>query len=115
MTMHLIGPQMTTTNYKKRKKKALTLAQENQLKIDWKRHNKDCRRKHMHSAQFDLYEDYRAYVRGEYKAPKKASKPLNPYQLPKVREYNIKSGWKERTNEIYWRAKAFRYCNNAQI
>jgi len=53
MTMHLLGPGMTTTNYKKRKKKPLTVAQLNQMKIDWKRHNKDCRRKHIHAAQFE--------------------------------------------------------------
>ena len=86
MSMHLLGPAMTTTNYKKRKKKPLSVAQENKLKIDWKRHNKDCRRKHMHTAQFEKYEDYRAYVRGEYKAPKQRPNPLNNYQAPKVRE-----------------------------
>ena len=86
MSMHLLGPAMTTTNYKKRKKKPLSVAQENKLKIDWKRHNKDCRRKHMHTAQFEKYEDYRAYVRGEYKAPKQRPNPMNNYQLPAVRE-----------------------------
>ena len=86
MSMHLLGPGVTTTNYKKRKKKQLSVAQENQLKIDWKRHNKDCRRRHIHAAQFEKFEDYRAYVRGEYKAPKQRPNPLNNYQAPKVRE-----------------------------
>ena len=84
--MHLLGPGMTTTNYKKRKKKPFSVAQENQLKIDWKRHNKDCRRKHIHAAQFEKFEDYRVYVRGEYKAPKQRPNPMNNYQGPKVRE-----------------------------
>ena len=86
MSMHLLGPGMTTTNYKKRKKKPLSVAQENKLKIDWKRHNKDCRRKHMHSAQFDTFDDYRRYVRGEYKAPKQIPNPKNTYKPPQVRE-----------------------------
>ena len=86
MSMHLLGPGVTTTNYKKRKKKPFSVAQENQLKIDWKRHNKDCRRKHIHAAQFEKFEDYRAYVRGEYKAPKQRPNPMNNYQGPKVRE-----------------------------
>ena len=64
----------------------MSVAQENKLKIEWKRHNKDCRRKHIHAAQFEKYEDYRAYVRGEYKAPKQRPNPLNNYQAPKVRE-----------------------------
>ena len=84
--MHLLGPGVTTTNYKKRKKKQLSVAQENQLKIDWKKYNKDCRRKNMHSAQFDTFDDYSKYVRGEYKAPKQRPNPLNNYQAPKVRE-----------------------------
>lgn len=86
MSMHLLGPGMTTTNYKKRKKKPLSVAKENQLKIDWKKYNKDCRRKNMHAAQFDTFDDYRKYVRGEYKAPKQRPNPLNNYQAPKVRE-----------------------------
>ena len=86
MSMHLLGPGVTTTNYKKGKKKQLSVAQENQLKIDWKKYNKDCRRKNMHSAQFDTFDDYSKYVRGEYKAPKQRPNPLNNYQAPKVRE-----------------------------
>ena len=86
MSMHLLGPGMTTTNYKKRKKKPLSVAQENQLKIDWKRHNKDCRRRHIHAAQFEKFEDYRAYVRGEYKAQKQIPNPKNTYKPPQTRD-----------------------------
>ena len=85
MSMHLLGPGMTTTNYKKRKKKPLSVAQENKLKIDWKRHNKDCRRRNIHAAQFEKFEDYRAYVRGEYKAPKQLPNPKNTYKRPRRR------------------------------
>ena len=89
MSMHLLGPGVTTTNYKKRKKKPLSVAQENQLKIDWKRHNKDCRRKHIHAAQFEKFEDYRAYVRGEYKAPKReyVGKAYEPPQVRETQDY----------------------------
>ena len=68
MSMHLVGPYMTTTNYKKRKQKKLTDNQRTRLEAEWRAHNKDMRRKNMHSAQFENFEDYVAYTRGQYKA-----------------------------------------------
>ena len=75
MTMHLVGPHMTTTNYKKSKKKTLTQSQLVQLEIDWKQHNKNMRRNHMHDLQFTCFTDYVDYVQGTYK-PKEPSKLL---------------------------------------
>jgi len=78
MTMHLVGPYMTTTNYKKAKQKKLTQKQFAQLEQNWKQHNKDMRRQNMHSLQFDKFEDYVAYTRGTYK-PKETKK--EPFKL----------------------------------
>ena len=68
--MHLVGPYMTTTNYKKRKAKKLTDNQRKKLEQEWRAYNKQMRKQHCHSAQFDTFEQYLSYVRGEHK-PKK--------------------------------------------
>ena len=67
MTMHLVGPYMTTTNYKKRKQKKLSAAQQEKLYVEWRQYNKRMRQSNSHSAQFDTLEDYIAYTRGQYK------------------------------------------------
>jgi len=64
--MHL-SRGLSTINTKKPKQKKFTQAQMEKLHVEWKQYNKDCRRKNMHSAQFDNFEDYVAYVRGNYK------------------------------------------------
>lgn len=86
MTMHLVGPYMTTTNYKKRKAKKLTTNQSLKLEQDWRAYNKRMRKIGCHSAQFDTLEQYRSYVRGEHVPKKdtvKADKtytPAEPYR-----------------------------------
>lgn len=70
MTMHLVGPYMTTTNYKKRKKKNLTDNQRRKLEQEWRAYNKRMRQQNCHSAQFDTFEQYLSYVRGEHKPSK---------------------------------------------
>jgi hypothetical protein len=64
----------------------MTVLQRNKLRIQWRMHNKNCRRRHIHSAQFLNFEDYIEYINGEYKAPEKQLVNRNPYQPPKVRE-----------------------------
>lgn len=76
--MHLVGPYMTTTNYKKRKQKKMSAAQEEALRIEWRRYNKRMRQSNCHSAQFDTFDDYVAYTRGQYK-PK--SRPVETKTL----------------------------------
>ena len=84
--MQLLGPHMTTTQYSRKKsKKALSPVKLEKLKVQWRQHNKDCRRRHIHSAQFAEFDDYVAYVSGTYKAPKSTAKP-KAYEPPKVRE-----------------------------
>lgn len=66
MTMHLVGPYMTTTNYKKRKPKKLTDNQRLKLEQEWRAYNKRMRQTHCHSSQFDTLEEYISYTRGQY-------------------------------------------------
>ena len=74
MTMSLVGPYLTTTNYKKRKAKKITDNQRLKLEQDWRAHNKQMRRINCHSSQYDTLEEYIAYTRGEYKSKKKPKK-----------------------------------------
>lgn len=67
MTMHLVGPYMTTTNYKKRKQKKLTDNQRLKLEQEWRAYNKRMRQQNCHSAQFEQFEQYLSYLRGEHK------------------------------------------------
>ena len=84
MTMHLVGPYMTTTKYsRKKKQKHMTASKKEQLRVQWRQHNKDCRKRHIHSAQFEKFEDFVAYVNGTYKAPKRDYKPTS-YEPPKL-------------------------------
>ena len=76
--MHLVGPYMTTTNYKKRKKKNLTDNQILKLEQEWRAYNKRMRKINCHSAQFDTLEQYLSYVRGEHKMVKKEFEPYVP-------------------------------------
>lgn len=78
MTMHLIRG-MSSLNTKKRKQKKLTNAEREKLEIQWRQYNKDMRRKHMHSCQFESFDDYVAYVKGTYKIPS-SKKPFQEYQ-----------------------------------
>ena len=87
MTMHLVGPYMTTTNYKKRKQKKLTDNQRVKLEQEWRAYNKRMRQTNCHSAQFEQFEQYLSYIRGEH-TPKKQERefvPLTrnePYRRP---------------------------------
>ena len=77
MTMHLVGPYMTTTNYKKRKQRKLTDNQRVKLEQEWRAYNKSMRKMNCHSAQFDTFEEYLSYTRGEHK-PKREFQAYEP-------------------------------------
>ena len=79
MTMSLVGPYLTTTNYKKRKAKKITDNQRLKLEQDWRAHNKQMRRNNCHSAQFDTFEQYLSYVRGEHTTRKKKASSFEAY------------------------------------
>ena len=78
MTMHLVGPYMTTTNYRKAKQKKLTKSQHEKLELEWKQHNKRMRQMHCHNLQFDKFEDYIAYTRGQFKPKEQKSSSFQP-------------------------------------
>ena len=70
MTMHL-ARGLSTISTTKRKKNPLTQKDIERYTVDWRKHNKSMRRANNHPLQFDTVNDYIAYVRGEYKAPKR--------------------------------------------
>lgn len=74
MSMHLVGPYMTTTRYNRKKnKKQLNDAQLEKLKVEWRQYNKRMRKMNCHSAQFEEFDDYIAYTQGKYKPTIKGS------------------------------------------
>lgn len=82
MTMSLVGPYLTTTNYKKRKQKQRTKAQQAKFEQDHRAYNKSMKRMNCHSQMMTL-EDYDLYVRGLYKPKLKKSgtyTPTEPYR-----------------------------------
>jgi len=90
MTMHL-AQGLSTINTKKRKPKKLTQKRLQELEVEWRRHNKLMRRKHMHDMQFDKFDDYIAYTRGQYKSKRKEEKEFKPYVPPQTINRNTKT------------------------
>jgi hypothetical protein len=76
MTMHLVGPYLTTTNYKKRKQKPRTKSQQDKFEQNHREFNKSMRRIGCHDKQMTL-QDYDLYVRGLYRPKLKESKQKN--------------------------------------
>ncbi len=75
MTMHLVGPYLTTTNYKKRKVK-ITKAKQAELEQRWKEHNKFLKSVRCTTLTFEQFMDY---VNG-----KRSKEPIKP--APKLLE-----------------------------
>ena len=84
--MHL-ARGLSTINTKKPKQKKLTHAQIEKLRVEWRAYNKDMRRKQMHNAQFENFEDYVAYTRGQY-SPKPVKQEFKEYKP----DYTYKRG-----------------------
>jgi hypothetical protein len=82
--MHLIGPYMTTTNYRKPKQKQRTKAQQQQFEQSHKEYNKSMKRMGCHDQMMSL-EDYDLYTRGLYK-PKLKGVYTAPESKPYQRE-----------------------------
>ncbi len=57
MSMHLVGPYLTTTNYKKRKVK-MTKAKQAALELRWKEHNKFLKSIRCSTVTFEEFMDY---------------------------------------------------------
>ncbi len=82
MTMHLVGPYLTTTNYKKRKIK-MTRAKEAELDLRWRERNKFLKSMGLPT---DTFEQFLDYVHGKkVRGPKTAIEPL-PRSKPVYRE-----------------------------
>ena len=75
MTMHLVGPYLTTTNYKKRKTK-MTKAKQAALELRWREHNKFLKSIRLSPVTLEEFIDY---VHG-----KRSKKPIEP--APRVFE-----------------------------
>ena len=81
--MHLVGPYMTTTNYKKKKQKPRTKAQQAAFEQEHKAYNKRMKQIGCHNQMMSL-EDYDLYVRGQYKPKaRKQDKEFKTYDTPK--------------------------------
>ena len=79
MTMSL-ARGLSTINTKKRKPKKLTNKDIERLETEWRQHNKRMRRQGMHDLQFQNFDDYVAYTRGQYKPKqRKEEKEFKPY------------------------------------
>ena len=70
MTMHLVGPYMTTTSYKKRKQKQRTKAQQVKFEQQHREYNKSMKSIGAHSQMMTI-DEYDLYVRGKYKPKEK--------------------------------------------
>jgi len=57
MTMHLVGPYLTTTNYKKRKTK-MTKAKQAALELRWREHNKFLKSIRLSPMTLEEFTDY---------------------------------------------------------
>jgi len=79
--MHLVGPYMTTTNYKKKKQKPRTKAQQAQFEQSHREYNKSMKRMGCHDQMMSLA-DYDLYVRGQYKPKLKGV-----YTAPEYKPY----------------------------
>jgi hypothetical protein len=81
MTMHLMGPQYSTTSTRKRKKK-LTDGQHTKMCIDWVAYNKQMKKI---GCKSKTLEEYIAYRQGKYK-PELKGTPMPKYERSDHRE-----------------------------
>ena len=82
MTMSL-ARGLTTISTKKRKPKKLTNKDMERLQTEWRQYNKRMRRNNSHSLQFEQFEDYVAYTRGQYKPKHTKEKEFKEYETTK--------------------------------
>jgi len=88
MTMHLVGPYLTTTNYRKPKQKQRTKAQQKKFEQSHAEYNKGMKRMGLHDQMMSL-EDYDLYCRGLWK-PKTKTKSANSYRPYSDRELSYR-------------------------
>ena len=69
MTMHLAQGLSTINTRKNRKMPKLTKAKLAELELRWRKHNKDCKRNHMHHMRYETLQEYIDYCYGRTKMP----------------------------------------------
>jgi hypothetical protein len=74
MSMHMIKGVYAPKS-KRRKAKKLDMSK---VEVQWRQYNKEMRRKHMHSCQFDTLDEYVAYISGKLKPKKREFIPYEP-------------------------------------
>jgi len=80
MSMHIIKGVYAPKS-KKRKPKKLDMKK---VEVQWRQYNKDMRRNHMHSCQFDTLDEYVLYISGKLKPKKKEFVPYVPQFLSRI-------------------------------
>ena len=98
MSMHLVGPYMTTTRYNQKKSKQPTGAKLQKLQTEWRAYNKRMRKINCHSAQFDNFDDYVLYTQGKYKP--KTTNNTATYDSNRDAPYRRETPYVPSSNEI---------------
>ncbi len=106
MSMHMIKGVYAPKS--KRKKKKLDMAK---VEVEWRRYNKEMRRKHLHSCQFDTLDRYVAYISGKLKPTKRKFVPYEPTPTVQKQDYpsntqkspvhGIPQAGRKRENPVY--------------
>jgi hypothetical protein len=79
MTMHLVGPYLTTTNYRKPKQKPRTKAAQKKFEQSHVEYNKSMKRMGLHDQMMSL-DEYDLYCKGLWKPKVKATPKKESYQ-----------------------------------
>ena len=86
MTMHL-QQGLSTINTRKRKLPKMTKAKMAELETDWRKHNKHCKRNHMHHFRYDTLEAYIEYRFG-------LKKKLDPRDRSLFKPRQVETNWR---------------------
>lgn len=107
MSMHMIKGVYAPKS-KKRKAKKLDMAK---LEVNWRRYNKDMRRKNLHSCQFETLDEYILYISGKLKSKKRkfvpyeptptVPQPYYPSVSPKSPVHGIPEAGRKRESPVY--------------
>ena len=109
MSMHMIkGVYERVSLCKRRKAKKPDRAK---LEVDWRKYNKDMRRNNLHSCQFDMLDEYIAYISGKLKSKKRkfvpyeptptVPQPYYPSVSPKSPVHGIPEAGRKRESPVY--------------
>lgn len=87
MSMHLVGPYLTTTNYKKRKEKVTKTLQE-ELERSWRERNERLKKMGLPKETYEQYLDW-VYGRGKKEKTKATgnAKSKTPFTTPSLSNY----------------------------